>query len=133
MCSLLVNDYIVHRNKLDYCAHMVFFVNHRTTVKSKLLYLSTKSYAATFRHKELGRLQQILWFWVKNAMATFKTETLSKTSYTMTSRVVAQRPKETVRVSVSGFGQTLPEEETRWSTVSLTQDAKTCHLFIMRH
>lgn len=52
MCSLLVNDCIVHINKLDYCAHMVF-VNHRTKVKSKLLYLSTTSYAATFR-LELG-------------------------------------------------------------------------------
>lgn len=127
MCSLLVNDYMVHINKLDYCTHMVFFVNHKTTVKSTLLYLSTKNYAATFRHQELGRVQQILWFWVKNATVPFKTETLSKTSHTMTLRVVAQRPKETLQVSVSGFGQTSPEEETRWSTVSLTQDAETCH------
>lgn len=64
---------------------MVFSVNHKSTVKTSLLYLSTKNYAASFRHQEFGWLQQILWFCVKNATVTFKTETLSKTSHTMTS------------------------------------------------
>lgn len=92
---------------------MVFSVNHKSTVKTSLLYLSTKNYAASFRHQEFGWLQQILWFCVKNATVTFKTETLSKTSHTMTSCVVARWAKETSWVSVSGFGQTSPEEEAR--------------------